>query len=278
MSSESICLPELPMNTPLQWTVLQCDGSDAQDFLHRQLTADIGGLAEDRCIQAGLCLPDGRLIATPVVCWRNSCLQLIVPSDLAPTVLRRLQMFVLRDDVQCRATTLHCVVMTPDEAPDAGVVRHQHDSTELGLAGDSSRGLRLSSNALPDNAPVDWRTQTIEAGAPMVYAATSEQLLPQSLRMDQLGGVSFRKGCYPGQEVIARLHYRGQLKRLLVRARVVTGRCQPGDDIEVDGRGVGLVVEATAQSALAVVHQSALGQTGQTPDGALVMDAKALQT
>lgn len=264
------------MNTSSPWTVLCVDGRDAQDFLHRQLTADIAGLVPEQCIQAGLCQPDGRLLATPVVCWLEGRLRLILPADLAQTVSRRLQMFVLRDDVQLSVSDVPCRPIEANHSLAAGQTQETTDGLQLSLAGDVPRILQLGGET-SNHIDVDtWRRQTIAAGAPQIYATTSGQLLPQSLRLDQLGGVSFRKGCYPGQEVVARLHYRGQLKRLLARADIEQGSCSPGETVQMEGRGIGLVVEAVDDAALVVVHQDALGGTGETIHGQLHIAERSL--
>lgn len=255
---------------------MRVDGRDAQDFLHRQLTADVAALATDRCVQAGYCQPDGRLLATPQVFWLAGQLHLVLPTELVDPVTRRLRMFVLRDDVRLEITDLHCVPVPPAQAPKAGHTQGDEHGLTIGLAGDVPRALRISETpeqAIDDH---DWRTACIEAGAPEVYAATSGEFLPQSLRLDHFGGVNFRKGCYPGQEVVARLHYRGQLKRLLTRAQITSGHCHVGDTIHTGDRSVGMVADASASAALVVIHQNALGVDAQTPEGTLSIEPQSL--
>mgnify|MGYP000256456977 FL=1 len=256
------------------FAVLRFDGADAQDFLNRQLTADIANLGESDCVQAGFCMPDGRLIATPIFCWIDGQLHAVLPDDLVRKVQQRLQLFVMRDDLQISMTSLAASLVTDVKHPAAGSVERTPEATMLGLQGDAPRTLSIS--ASEPGPETHWPTTAIASGAPQVYAATSGLFLPQSLRMDTLGGVNFRKGCYPGQEVVARLHYRGQLKRVLVRADIKSGSCSPGDAVLLDEKAVGHVAEASAQAALVVAHLSALGQPVECASGALTLAAQPL--
>jgi len=123
---------------------------------------------------------------------------------------------------------------------------------------------RLSRIAAPAGQDA-WERKGIDAGVPTIAAATSDRFVPQMLNLDLVAGVSFSKGCYPGQEIVARAQYRGQVKRRLERFRIA-GPATPGAAIYSEGQEVGTVVNAVADSAdhfvaLAVVSTTADART-----------------
>ncbi|HZR01893.1 MAG TPA: folate-binding protein, partial [Burkholderiales bacterium] len=125
----------------------------------------------------------------------------------------------------------------------------------------------------------EWDLRMIEAGLPMVTAATQDQFVPQMLNLEKLGAVSFDKGCYPGQEIVARSQYRGEVKRRLFRLRLPQGRVAPGEEIFADGiaQSAGSVINAAAQgegaALLAVLRLEAVDRPLhlRTPDGPVLV-------
>jgi hypothetical protein len=121
----------------------------------------------------------------------------------------------------------------------------------------AQRYLVLGEIALePDAGEQDWALQDIQAGVPMVSLATQDQLIPQMANLELLGGVDFRKGCYPGQEIVARLQYRGEVKRRTYRLRadvpLASGQALYADD--VPGQAAGTVLNVAGGEALAVLQ------------------------
>jgi len=190
-------------------SVLEFHGSDALSFLHNQLSADIAALAHGEATFACLCQPKGRVIALLLVQAAEDGALVVCARELAATVRQRLAMYVLRDDVAIR------------ERPDLEI--HGTDS-------DSGAGLirplpglayRLhGKEASADGNPQAWKARELEHGVCWLGAATSEQFLPQMLGCESIGALSFRKGCFPGQEIIARTRYLGKLKRNALLARI----------------------------------------------------------
>ena len=215
------------------WGLIRARGADAVKFLQSQLTNDVAlmGLSEVRL--AGFCSAKGRMQASFVV-WKlaHDELLLACSASVLPATLKRLSMFVLR--AQCKLS-------------DASAELALH-----GLVGDSARALMGDTAVwgkreipggtlvrLPDvqgvprcvvavapstgtgSAPTlsldAWRLLEVESGIPTIEAATVEQFVPQMLNYELVGGVDFQKGCYPGQEVVARSHYRGTIKRRMFR-------------------------------------------------------------
>jgi len=217
------------------WGMIRARGADAGKFLHSQLTSDMTGLDLSQSRLAGFCSAKGRLQASFVV-WKpaDDELWLACSTSVLQATLKRLSMFILR--AQCRLDDLTA------QRPLWGVVGTSAMSLSEGLAvwgkrdaGDAtvvrlpdSRGVRRClwittalehSDAAP-GAPgakslgLDaWRWLEVHSGVPIIEAATVDQFVPQMLNFELLGGVDFRKGCYPGQEVVARSQYRGTIKR-----------------------------------------------------------------
>lgn len=279
--------------------VVQASGADATAFLHSQLSNDVQGLAPGHSLLAGYCNAKGRLYAISRL-WRvGDHWQLCLPADTAETVLRRLRLFVLRSKV---ALTLRQDLTLFGLAGDAaaavlgqaglpapgptGAVATAGDGTVLRLPGAVPRFLlcltdaeapavwaTLAEHARPADA-THWRLLDIDAGQPTVCAATAEVFVPQHVNLERVDGVSFRKGCYPGQEIVARMHYLGKPSRRMYRLRTTAPAAQPGTAVHNDHqREVGTVVDAQntgdgGSRLLAVLQVTAADTPLQLPDGA----------
>lgn len=226
--------------------LIELSGPDAFSFLHGQITQDVTGLPQGQARVAGYCTAKGRLLAS-MVFWRSgrqedTC-RALVRADLADALVKRLTMFVLRAKVRIQrsdATVWAVGLPVGHEALPTGpwAVREGDDGDWVqapGAVNDAGpmRCWFVSAQGqapLGENTPAwadAWRAQDIRAGLPWVQAATQEVFIPQTLNLDLIDGVSFTKGCYPGQEVVARSHYRGTVKR-----RTAAGQCPaPADAI-----------------------------------------------
>lgn len=225
--------------------VIRVSGPDASEFLHNLLTNDIKGLKEGTMRAAGLCNAKGRLLALFLV-WRDGeDLLLACPSDVIPAALKKLTMYKLRSKVALTDTSRELALFgvslqdanklprVIDGLPSVArfETRKFQEIHAIGL-GASRWLLAISSDQVSDCwpalaealRPVDeaaWRWLEIRDGLPQVVAATQEAYIPQMLNLElaAVGGVSFSKGCYPGQEIVARTQYLGKVKRRMFRAR-----------------------------------------------------------
>ena len=248
--------------------VIRAQGEEAAKFLHSQLTQDFALLGLHEARLAGFCSAKGRLLAT-MIGWKNTDTEilLMLPAELLPSILKRLSMFVLR--AKCKLSDasadwqLWGVVGAHEPSPrwsltrEAGSVRIR--LPEAGPAPQAQAFWLLAqpaaaeAPALPALAEADWQWLEMQSGLPWVSAATSEQFVPQMLNFELLGGVNFQKGCYPGQEVVARSQYRGTLKRRTYLYEVEAGEGQvlPGQEIfhsEDPGQPAGLVANAAGHN------------------------------
>ncbi len=248
-SAPAVALPEGAVRLT-DWGLIRASGEDAASFLHGQLTQDMTHLEPGSAHLAGYCSAKGRLLATFVV-WRPMPNEffLACSADLLPAVLKRLSMFVMRAKCKLSDATpeLQLWGLAGDAAasllghealaaPWTRVVTSQGDAIALPAvpAGGKvlPRWLLASPKAAwPETlAPEAWRWLEARSGVARVVAATAEQFVPQMINLDLVGGVNFQKGCYPGQEVVARSQYRGTHKR---RGVIVDSplALQPGQEI-----------------------------------------------
>jgi len=221
--------------------LIEASGEDAKSFLHSQFTSDVNHLAENQVQHAGWCTAKGRMQASFLI-WRQDGRYLLAFSaDLQEASQKRLQMFVLRAKVKLAAltdTSLMLGLSGPQAAealaeaalpcPTAPMTIEQHGQTAV-IRLDDTRFVvvapesamatlwqKLTIKARPAGNAA-WRWLDIKAAFPLVTAATKEEFVPQMADFEKIGGVSFHKGCYPGQEVVARTQYLGKVKRHLYR-------------------------------------------------------------
>jgi tRNA-modifying protein YgfZ len=198
------------------WGVIRASGADAASFLQSQLTQDVLGLDAGRSCLAGWCSAKGRLMASFIV-WRPAADEVLLAcsADVLPAVLKRLSMFVLR--AKCKLSDASAELPLFGVAGTAvavGAWRRVGASIGLPPAHGVARALVVGeAPALPALDAGAWAWLEVASGVPRIVAATVEQFVPQMVNFEVVGGVNFQKGCYPGQEVVARSQYRGTVKR-----------------------------------------------------------------
>lgn len=235
--------------------LIRVSGADAASFLHNLLTNDITHLPLDGVRLAGLCTPKGRLIATFTI-WQEKNLDgsadylLLLSADILPGILKKLSMYVLRSQVRLTDMSAERSLLGVVGADAEALIGALPPMSSLPFGGGAA--LRLDARrfilALPtDNLPAvcgrladaarqatdaEWHLTEIEAGLPRIVAATQEAFTPQMVNyeMPAVGGVSFQKGCYPGQEIVARTQYLGKVKRRMVRV-ALDSAAPPGTDV-----------------------------------------------
>ncbi len=242
-----------------QYGLLQVTGEDARAFLHAQLTNDIENLAPGAARYAGWCSAKGRLLATFLVVPFPGGFLLQLSRDLVPFVVKRLSMFVLRSKLKITDATAQWAQFGQWGPGDGNPLSVSEIDGVITVRVEADRTLLLvpeqnSSSYKPDAAAEDWALAEIRAGRPLIAQATQDQFVPQMVNLELSGGVDFKKGCYPGQEIVARAQYRGAVKRRMVRLRGEA--LQLGQDIFSDdapGQSSGTIVNAAGGEALAVL-------------------------
>jgi hypothetical protein len=221
------------------WGLIAFTGEDAQTFLHGQLTSDVRLLSPEQAQWAGYCTAKGRLLANTLLIRNGSSILMQLPQELREPIQKRLSMFVLRarvkiedaDDKWVRmgiggvnagaivASSFGRVpekVMGVERSDSARVLKLADELYEVLLPPDAATGhwQALAGRATPVGKTA-WNWLLIRAGLPFVHVATQDQFVPQMLNLELIGGVSFKKGCYPGQEIVSRTQYLGKVKRRL---------------------------------------------------------------
>ncbi|MBL8522686.1 MAG: folate-binding protein YgfZ [Betaproteobacteria bacterium] len=283
-------------------------GEDAAAFLHAQLCNDVQALSEGQAHWNGWCSPKGRLLATFLL-WRGRqgyFLQL--PRTLQAAIQKRLQMFVLRSKVTLADVSgdwvrfgigghdadalltevlgeVPAMPMATVHTQDGRLIRMSPQRFEFVAAADDALKLwrQLTPRAKPVGAPV-WDALAIRDGVLTVVPATQDAFVPQMANFELIGGLSFKKGCYPGQEIVARTQYRGILKRRLARVHIDAPTVNVGDSLfsaEFGDQAAGTVAAAAPSSkcgfdALVVAQIEGL-KTNSLRLGALDGPAAAIQ-
>jgi folate-binding protein YgfZ len=220
-------------------SLIKVSGDDAGNFLQGQLTCNINELTDRKASIAAFCNAKGRVISTLLVIKTDQGYLLILPQSLQQIVLKKLQIYVLRSKVELSAADDLAVaglvpakVTQGDALPELTFHYTKREGMlYLRLPSANPRYLCLAANlamssfnshdaiSAPDG---EWRYLDISSGLPWFDADKSEHYTPQMLNLDQLGGISFNKGCYTGQEIIARTHYLGQAKRQMYLGECLT--------------------------------------------------------
>ena len=280
-------------------TCYQVDGEDAAAFMQGQFSNDINNVTASTGQLTSYSTPKGRMLAIFYICQRDDTYLLVVSKDIAPTVMKRLQMYVMRSKVTIKqsdnslllgicndeaATVLNSLKL---ETPKKDYQTSFNDSLLcMKIPSVSTRYLIIGNESLseqinqlsPSKTDVFtnsyWQWQDIMAGVPNITAAIQEAFVPQMANMELIDGVSFSKGCYPGQEIVARLHYLGNASRRMFRVEIEDDKeiCI-GDEIYSDGseQSVGKFLSAIKQSennytGLAVLRVEAVNK-GQLVTG-----------
>jgi folate-binding protein YgfZ len=208
-------------------SVVAVAGRDARSFLQGQLSNDILGLERHPGMLAAFCNPQGRVLATMRLAADGDGAVLVVHRLLAHTLVARLFAYVLRADVRFEDRSRQIEVAgLVDAEPDARWSQQAAAAAGLAMLVASPRRILLAGArealdaalaAVPRTDPADWERVSIADGEPSIMPPTAALWLPQMLNLDLIGGVSFSKGCYVGQEVVARAQHLGRLKRRMLR-------------------------------------------------------------
>jgi hypothetical protein len=286
-------------------TTLGFAGADAEAFLQGQISCDVQGLDTVHATLGCYCTPQGRMLANFVL-WRDgNDLRMALSADIAGSIQKRLRMFVLRSKVEISISDADPVLIGVagpagaraltdmiGAAPADPMRLHSRDgATAIRLTGerflvavrsqDAAMLWRGLARTLEPVGTAAWQWLDIVAGMPLVTGPTQDQFVPQMANLERLGGISFHKGCYAGQEVIARAQYRGKVKRRMYLAHIAVAIAKAGDRVvwgDASEPAGGVVVNAAPSpeggSDVLAVLQSASTDAGplrlHAPDGPML--------
>lgn len=255
--------------------LLQIEGEDRVGFLQGQITNDVKLLDGSNSHYAGYCTPKGRLLTLFFAFAHHEHLHLQLNRQLLEPILKRLKMYVLRSKVTITDVSDSIVRMGLAGKQAGNILQNLFkqvplteyalvsldDATLIRLPGDHPRyeiltslehaeriWSALSQQASSVGAPC-WDWLEIQAGIPDIYPATQEAFVPQMINLDALGGINFKKGCYTGQEIVARTHYLGKVKRRTFPLHIESGeKVAAGMEVfaSSSNESVGLLVRVAA--------------------------------
>ncbi|CAN5679753.1 folate-binding protein YgfZ [soil metagenome] len=261
-------------------SLIQVSGDDAANYLHNQLSNDIEHLGIEEARLAAYCTPKGRMLASFMV-WKNSeGIFLQLSSSIQVSVQKRLQMFVMRAKAKLSHVSEEYAMLGLGGA-DAGNVLQQwfpqlptkdfaKVENEMGTLISTFNAFGhtryqwivkvavletywpvLQEQLMPVDASV-WRLSEIMAGIPRIIDKTQEQFVPQMVNFELIGGINFKKGCYPGQEIVARSQYLGKLKRRMAIATIPSAEVSAGMEVFAEqdqSQPCGMIVNAERSAA-----------------------------
>ncbi len=226
-----------------QVSLIEVQGEDHIEFLQGQLTQDIKLLTQGQAKFAGFCNPKGRLLAFMLAYGYHNAIHIQIGKSIEESILKRLRMYVLRSKVSIQSLSdqftqigflgSEALTKININAPQNFLeITASHDVIIMRISKDTERYQLIGKNlavdaliklALSEYTPMsidEWNNASILDGIPEVFPSTQEAFIPQSLNMDLIDGVNFKKGCYTGQEIVARTHYLGKVKRRMYRVSV----------------------------------------------------------
>lgn len=223
---------KLETMTTITYVTILVTGADARDFLQGQLTADLARMTPGAGTLAAWCNPKGRVICLFRLREAESGFRLTLPAELAEEVVRRLTLYRFRSKVEFAtegATTADLAIGETGDGPGSAAA--------AAPAGDDLQA---------------WRLENLRRGIPEIGPAQTEKFTPHMLNLDLLGAISLDKGCYTGQEVVARTHYRGATRRRTLRFEAAAP-VAVGAKLAHGDRDIGEILNAIGTDALAVV-------------------------
>lgn len=247
-------------------SVVEIAGEDAHSFLQRQITVDMDEVTPDRSRLAAYLNPKGRVIANFIIIVRQQGYCLVVSNELADTLCERLRKYVFREkiDILKRSDLFFFGVRDICGVRDSELPQNPYENisingmTVVRIPGSPARFGALAEESALDRSAAKastistdlWTLQDIEAGIPWIARATGEQFVAQAINLDLVGSLSWTKGCYPGQEIVARMHYRGGISRRMMQATCLAdSNPYPGALIscpELAGNQTGTVVNCNS--------------------------------
>ncbi len=273
--------------------LIRFTGNDALTFLQNQLSCDVREVSHEKVQFGSYCTPQGRVLTSFLLWQHENDYVMQLPASLITSIIKRLALYVLRAKVQLIDTTdafvrvgvvgsaaailIEKITGLPYNSDKPLQIKHSEKITIIYF---SRQHIELITSI--EDAPPLWKYLTqyaklasinlwdwlnIQSAIPVILPETQEMFLPQMINLDAIGGISFKKGCYPGQEIVARTQYLGKLKRRMYLAHVATAdTVKPGDPLycsDTNDQSIGNIVNIAPSpygdfDVLAVIQQSSV--------------------
>ena len=254
-------------------SVIKVSGDDADEFLQGQMTQSTEAINNELIHLTSFCNPQGRVLATALIQSWNGAYYLILSKDLIDDLIAWLSRYILRSEVTISNEELNIFGISEDEKKNIDESYSLSSSQSLKrLANDETRLILLSYDDEEKFQTIDkgkWIIQDINAGIPLIGKLNSLEYIPQMLNLDHLNAISFSKGCYTGQEVVARVEHRGKIKQRLYKIEAVTDDflLPQSQIIDMDKKVGNVVISSLSDNVcngLGVINISAAGKNLST--------------
>ena len=236
-----------------QTSLIEVQGEDHVEFLQGQLTQDIKLLTQNQAKFAGFCNPKGRLLAFMLAYGYDNAIHIQIDKSIEESILKRLKMYVLRSKVSIQSLSdqftqigfigSEALTKLNIHAPqnfleittshDVMIMRVSKNTERYQLIGKNlaiDAFMKLALSEYTSMSIDEWNNLSILDGMPEIFPSTQESFIPQSINLDLVDGINFKKGCYTGQEIVARTHYLGKVKRRMYRVSFESeDHLTPGD-------------------------------------------------
>jgi len=253
-------------------SIVEIKGDDSAEFLQGQMTQDIYSIEDSKASVTSILNPQGRIISTAFVFkWGESFL-LILNNEVRDKLIAWLSRFILRSKVEITQSDDSIFGLNQEhakelcsilnrEAPDIGF---ESDVSCLKTIEDDERAFLVSKSenfldgfSISTSSTKDWKMADINAGIPTIYKENIEKFIPQMVNLDLINGISFTKGCYTGQEIVARVQHKGKVKQRMfqITGRSSNKKIDPGTAILFADTKVGTIIESIEDNG----HMHALG-------------------
>ena len=255
------------INLENNFDLIEIYGNDSKTFLQGQITNDINLVSEENVILSGFCNPKGRLLAIFHITKFDDIFYLICPKSISESIVKKLSLFVLRSEVEISINSKKISLLGFIDSQKNSLKNIFNDIPQENYHATMNdnyllikipcQNERFMALCLPDfkrkilddnniylKPHDDWKIKDIEFGIPYIYSETQENFIPQSLNLDLLNAINFKKGCYTGQEIVARTHYLGKIKRRMFHANLKPIKeIIVGEDLYVKDKIVGKLID-----------------------------------
>ena len=254
------------------FSIISISGADSTEFIQGQMTQDISAIGDDEARMTAILNPQGRVMSTALIMHWDDSIILVLNKDTVDDLIVWLSRFILRSKVTVSRLEAHIYGLNQNLA------NIESDSLDLekeifclrSIETDAERTLLItkslhdfSKSSITTMSCRNWQLADIQAGIPIIYKENIAKFIPQMVNLDLINGISFNKGCYTGQEIVARVQHRGKIKRRMfhISTQQSNTEIRPGTPVLLGDSEVGTIIQSVQYKnqihSLAVIKNDA---------------------
>ena len=252
------------------FAIISISGADATEFIQGQMTQDIGAIGDDEAKMTAILNPQGRVVSSALIMHWDDSIILVLSKNTADDLIIWLSRFILRSKVTVSRLEA-CIYglnqnLEDIESDNLGLEKEnfclrsiETDPERTLLITKSPHDLEKSS--ITTMSSRNWKLADIQAGIPIIYKENIAKFIPQMINLDRINGISFKKGCYTGQEIVARVQHRGEIKRRMfhISTQQCNAEIRPGTPVLLGDSEVGTIIQSEPHKnqihSLAVIRE-----------------------